>query len=119
MSNDSLFRIGILCFIIMVICDIVVAWALYFLLKPVNASLSLLSGWLRLVNSAIFGIALYNLLNVLHISNDAELLKVIDTEQLYAQIMLYLNTFNYIWLIGLIFFGLHLFVLGYLICTNF
>jgi len=29
--------------------------------------------------------------------------------------LLFLNTFNNTWLIGLVFFGLHLFVLGYLI----
>ena len=29
--------------------------------------------------------------------------------------MLSLNMFNYTWLIGLIFFGIHLFILGYLI----
>jgi hypothetical protein len=66
-GNDFLFRIGIFSFIIMVVFDVVLAWALYVLLKPVNKNLSLLSGWLRLVNSTIFGIALYNLFNVLQI----------------------------------------------------
>jgi hypothetical protein len=75
----------------------------------------LLSGWLRLVNSTIFGIALFNLFSVLHILSGAEYLKVFDTGQLHAKVMLFLNTFNNTWLIGLVFFGLHLFVLGYLI----
>ncbi len=66
-SIDFLYRIGILSFIIMVVFDVVVAWALYVILKPVNKNLSLFSGWLRLVNSTIFGIVLYNLLSVLQI----------------------------------------------------
>lgn len=115
MGNDFLFRIGILSFIIMVVLDVVLAWALYILLKPVNQNLSLLSGWLRLVNSTIFGIALYNLFSVLQILSGADYLKVIVTEHLQAQVMLSLNTFNNTWLIGLVFFGIHLFVLGYLI----
>jgi len=115
MDNDFLFRIGILSFFIMVVFDVVLAWALYVLLKPVNKNLSLLSGWLRLVNSTIFGIALYNLLSVLQILSGAEYLKVFVTDQLQAQVMLSLNTFNSTWLIGLVFFGFHLFVLGYLI----
>jgi hypothetical protein len=115
MGNDLLFRKGILSFIIMVVFDVVLAWAFYVLLKPVNKNLSLLSGWLRLVNSTIFGIALYNLFSVLQILSGAEYLKVFVTGQLQAQVMLFLNAFNYTWLIGLVFFGLHLFVLGYLI----
>ena len=35
-GNDLLFRIGILSFIIMVVFDVVLAWALYVLLKPVS-----------------------------------------------------------------------------------
>ncbi len=115
MANDSLFRIGILSFIIMVVFDVVLAWALYVLLRPVNNNLSLLSGWLRLVNSTIFGIALYNLFSVLQILSGADFLKEFITGQLQAQVMLSLSTFNFTWLIGLIFFGLHLFLLGYLI----
>jgi len=117
-GNDLLFRIGILSFIIMVIFDVVLAWTLYVLLKPVNKNLSLFSGWLRLVNSTIFGIALYNLFSVLQILSGAEYLKVFAKGQLQAQVMLFLNTFNDTWLIGLIFFGLHLFVLGYLIIKS-
>jgi len=115
MSNDWLFRVGILSFFIMVIFDVVLAWALYLLLKPVNGNLSLLSGWLRLVNSTIFGVALYNLFSVLRIMSGAKYLQVFTAGQLQAQVMLYLNAFNNTWLVGLVFFGLHLFVLGYLI----
>jgi hypothetical protein len=114
-GDNFLFRIGVLGFFIMVVFDVVLAWALYVLLKPVNKNLSLLSGWLRLVNSTIFGIALYNLLSILHILSGAEYLKVFVAGQLQAQAMLFLNTFNNTWLIGLVFFGLHLLVLGYLI----
>ena len=114
-DNDFLFRIGILSFIIMVVWDVVLAWALYVLLKPVNENLSLLSGWLRLVNSTIFGIALYNLFSILQISNGAEYLNALGTNYMYTQVMLFFDAFNYTWLIGLVFFGIHLFVLGYLI----
>lgn len=115
MSNGWLFRMGILSFFIMVIFDVVLAWALYLLLKPVNGNLSLLSGWLRLVNSTIFGVALFNLFSVMRIMSGAQYLKVFTAGQLHAQVMLFLNAFNNTWLVGLVFFGLHLFVLGYLI----
>ena len=117
-GNDFLFRIGILSFIIMVLFDVLLAWALYVILIPVNKNLSLLSGWLRLINSAIFAIAIYNLFSVLQILSGAEYMKVFETGQLYAQMMLLLNTFNNTWLIGLVFFGFHLFILGYLIVKS-
>ena len=117
-DNQSLYRIGILSFIIMVVWDVVLAWALYILLKPVNENLSLLSGWLRLVNSAVFGMALFNLFNVLQIVSNADYLKVLSREHISAQVMQFFDAFNHTWLIGLVFFGLHLIVLGYLIFTS-
>ncbi|WP_319507609.1 DUF4386 domain-containing protein [uncultured Methanolobus sp.] len=118
MTNEGQFRLGILGFTIMVIFDVVVAWALYILLKPVNNSLSLLAAWLRLVNATIFGIALYNLFSVLRLLSDTNYLTLLDTGQLQAQVMLFLTAFNDTWLIGLIFFGIHLAVLGYLIIRS-
>ncbi|MGD9900195.1 MAG: DUF4386 domain-containing protein [Calditrichaceae bacterium] len=118
MNNDMLYRTGILSFIIMVVFDVVLAWAFYILLKPVSKNISLLAGWLRLVNSAIFGVALYNLFGVLRILSGAKYLKAFDPAQLNARVMLSFDSFNDIWLIGLVFFGLHLFALGYLIIKS-
>ena len=118
MANQLLFRVGVFGFMIMVIFDVLLAWLLYLLLKPVNTRLSLFSGWLRLVNGTIFGIALYHLLNVLEMVSGADYLKLLDPGQVQAQVMLFLHSFNQLWLIGLVFFGLHLFVLGYLILKS-
>ncbi len=115
MANELLFRIGICSFTIVIVLDVVVAWALYVLLKPVNKSLSLLAAWFRLVYATIFGIALANLFNVLRLLSDADYVTVFDIDQLYAQVMLSLNAFSDGWQIGYVFFGLHLFVLGYLV----
>ena len=114
-GSDFLFRLGFFSFFIMVIFDLFLAWAFYILLKPADKNLSLLSAWLRIVNAAIFGVALVHLLNVLQIYNSAEYQYGINTNLLNMQAMLSLASFNYMWLIGLVFFGLHLLVLGYLI----
>jgi hypothetical protein len=117
-ANEMLFRFGMLSFVIMVIFDLVLAWALYVLFRPVNQSLSLFAAWLRLVNGAIFAVALYQLFSVLPLLSGAAYLQVFTAGQLALQEMLLLNAFNNTWLIGLIFFGLHLFVLGYLIVKS-
>jgi len=116
MANELQFRIGICSFIIVIILDVLVAWALYVFLKPVNKSLSLLAAWFRLLYTAVFGFALLNLVTVLRLLSDADYLTVFGTDQLHAQVMLSLNSFSDGWAIGYVcFFSLHLFVLGYLV----
>ncbi len=115
LANEMQFRIGIGSYLIVIICDVVVAWALYIFLKPVNKNLSLLTAWFRLIYAIFFGIALVNYISVLQLLSDAHYLKVFETEQLHVQVMLFLNAFSDGWAIGLIFFGLHLTLLGYLV----
>ena len=74
MASGGLFRIGICSFL-------VVAWALYVLLKPVNMSISLLAAWFRVVYAAIFAIALNNLFSALQLLNGTDYLKAIETNQ--------------------------------------
>ncbi|MGB7877044.1 MAG: DUF4386 domain-containing protein, partial [Anaerolineales bacterium] len=114
MASAALFRTGIFIFLFVAILDVVVAWGLYTLLKPANKRLSLLAGWFRVVYAAIFAVALTNLLNVLQLLNGIDSLKAIELDHLYAQGMLSLNTFQSGWDIGLVIFGLHLLVVGYL-----
>jgi hypothetical protein len=54
-AHEMLFRCGIISFIIVLILDLLVAWALYIVLQPVNKNLALLAAWLRLVYTIIFG----------------------------------------------------------------
>lgn len=115
MANEMLFRTGICSFLIVIVCDVVVAWALYVFLIPVNKSLSLLAAWFRLVYSTIFGTALANYFSVLLLLSGADYLTVFETDQLHAQVMLSINAFSDGWAIGFVFFGLHLAFLGYLV----
>jgi len=47
-SSITLFNIGIIGWLIILIADIVVTWSFYIFLKPLNNRLSLLGGWLVL-----------------------------------------------------------------------
>ncbi|WP_242308418.1 DUF4386 domain-containing protein [Bacillus cereus group sp. BfR-BA-01524] len=105
-TSNSLFKAEIFGWITIFITDIVAAWALYFFLKPIHTSLSLLAAWLRLMYTAILGIAIFNLILALLLSKNT-----IANPETYT--MLFLSAFEYIWSVGLIIFGLHLFVLGY------
>jgi hypothetical protein len=115
LNNEGQFRLGILSFVVMVVFDVVLTWALYELLKTVNRNVSLLAAWFRLVNCALFGVALYNLFGVLHVLGNSPYLAALSAGQLNAQVMLFLHAFQSTWLVGLIFFGIHLILLGYLV----
>ena len=117
-ENGIKFRTGILSFNLMVVFDVVLTWALYVLFKSVNKNLSLFASWFRLVNCAIFSVALFHLFDVINVAGDAGYLKNLSEGQLQAQVMMSLNAFNYTWLVGLVFFGIHLFALGYLIIKS-
>ncbi|MGE7624712.1 DUF4386 domain-containing protein [Viridibacillus sp. NPDC096237] len=113
-SSNLLFKAEIFGWIIILITDIVVAWAFYIFLKPINKSVSLLSAWLRLTYAFVLGIAILNLIFVLHLSESTDYLSLFKIDQLQAHMMLLLEAFEYIWSIGLIIFGVHLIIVGYL-----
>jgi hypothetical protein len=117
-NNEQLFRMGIASIIIVIILDVIVAWGLYVFLRPVNWSLSLLGGWFRLVYSAIFFVALINLVNVLGLLTDSNSTLLFAADQIPSQVMLSLNAFYPGWDAGLVIFGLHLVIVGYLVFTS-
>ena len=114
-SSEGLFRLGIYGFLIVAILDIIVAWGLHIILKSENEALSLLTAWFRLIYAAILAIALFNLLNVLTLLDNSNSQLLFKQDELQAQVMLAVNAFNRGWDFGLIIFGLHLLLLGYLI----
>ncbi|HEV2616684.1 MAG TPA: DUF4386 domain-containing protein [Candidatus Acidoferrales bacterium] len=112
-SHGQLFAAAILCYLVTYILDIVIAWALYVLLVPVNRSLSLLTAWFRLIYAALAILPLSNLLTVYRVLHSPVYLPVFGAGPLHAQVLLLLNSYNYGW--GLFIFGIHLGLLGYLI----
>ena len=114
-SSNMLFKAEILGWLIILITDIVVAWAFYIFLEPINRSLSLLGAWLRLTYAAILGMAILNLIFVLLLSSKStDYLSLFKIDQLQALTMLFFEAFELIWSIGLIIFGGHLMIVGYL-----
>jgi hypothetical protein len=117
-ENELLFRAGVCGYIVVIILDVLLAWALYVLLKPANASLSLLMGWFRFGYAIIFAFAVGRFFNVLQLISNDDFMTVFKADQLQAEVMLSLNGFELIWQIGYVFFGLHIVFLGYLIVKS-
>jgi hypothetical protein len=115
-TSEMLFRMGIFSWLIILVCDVLAAWGLYIFLKPVNKNLSLLMAWFRLIYTATLGAAIVNFIIVLLLIGSDDYLTILGADQLQAQaqVLLYINAFYGIWSIGLVIFGFHIFLLGYL-----
>jgi hypothetical protein len=118
LGSEGRFRLGITSMLMVVILDVVAAWALYLFFKPVNTGLSLLTACFRLVFAAIFGAAVLNLILALEFVGGDAYLTALDPAQAQAQMLFFLDAFTYGWQIGLAFFALHLAGLGYLVLKS-
>lgn len=114
MSSITLFNAGIFGWLVIFICDVVVAWSLYIFLQPINKNLALLGALLRLTYTTILGVAILNLIFVSLLSSGTDYLFLLSNQQLQALSLLFLEAFHFIWSIGLIIFGGHLIIVGYL-----
>jgi hypothetical protein len=114
MGSEGMFRLGIVSLLLVVALDLVVAWALYRVFSPVSRSISMLAALFRLVYAGVFLVAISQLIGVLHLLSDDTYLAVFTPGQLHAQALSGIHTYNDIWAAGLVLFGLHLLVVGYL-----
>lgn len=117
-ASEGLFRFGIAADGIMIISDIALALIFYVLFKPVNTALALLAAFFRLIQAATLSVNLLNLFYPLQLLSGADYLGAFGSEQLYAQALIFLQAHGIGYSIGLIFFGVSLFVLGYLIIKS-
>jgi hypothetical protein len=117
-DSEGLFRWGIVAFAVVFVVDVVIAWALYLFFKSLSRELSLLTAWFRLVYTVFLGVGLVFLYQALQLLGDADYLTAFDRGQREAQTMVALDEFDYVWLIGLVAFGVHLILLGYLVVRS-
>jgi hypothetical protein len=119
-AHPQLFVAAIFCYLVTFIEDIILAWALYVLLAPVNRAVSLLTAWFRLIYTAVALFGWLNLLTVHRLLTTPDLQTLFGSGPLRAQVQLLLNSFRYDWSISLIIFGIHLVLLGCLIfCSGY
>jgi hypothetical protein len=101
-QSQALFRQGIASLILVAVLDIVAAGALYTLFAPVNRSVSLMAAGFRVAYAAVYLVAIIQLVVALGLlGNPDQALGAIDA-------------YSTIWHVGLILFGVHLLLIGYL-----
>jgi hypothetical protein len=114
-TNETLFRFGIISGLICYTFFLFLPLVLYKLLKPVNENYAKLMVLLAIISIPLFFINVQNEFTVLSLINNSNYLKVLSTEQIQLQVMLYLDQYENGMRIVHIFSGLWLFPFGYLV----
>ena len=112
LGSVGLFRFGILSLYLVAALDVVVAWALYRVFRPVSEGISMLAAWLRVLYAGVFIVAISQLVGALRLLDNHGYLTVFTANQLHAQALLRINTFTDIWDAGLVLFGIYLLVIA-------
>ncbi len=114
LGSEGMFRLGVASWYLVALLDVVVAWGLFLVLSPVNKGAARLAAWLRLAYAAVLAIAVSQLAGVPDVLRSDDYAATFDEKQLQAQAMLKVDAFNDIWMAGLLLFGAHLVLVGYL-----
>jgi len=115
LASESLFRLGFVSDLIQSTCWLLLPFALYVLLKPVNKNFASIMVLFVLAGVAMQCINMLNQFAALLLLRGADYLKVFQADQLHALTMFFLNMHKYGYSSAGIFHGLWLLPLGYLV----
>ena len=118
MAADGLFRAGFLADSIMFLSDVVLAVLLFVLLKPVNKTLALIAMFFRLTQTAVIALNLLNYHAAMLLLKGQSYASAFDAAQLNSLSSFFLDLHSHGYDLGLLLFGVHCLILGYLIAKS-
>ena len=118
MAHETQFRVAIVLDLLTYVSVVLLVWALYILLKPVNKNLALLATFLRLAEVSFFCVILLGNFVVLHVLSNENYLRTFETGQLQALSRLVLLTRGDAYTIGFSLLGMGSTVFSYLLLKS-
>ena len=118
MGAEGLFRLSIVGDLVTYILVMVLTWALYVLLRPVNKNLALLGAFFRLSELAVLCIATVNSLVVLRLLSGAAYLTTFEPDQLRSLVMLAYQTQGLGMSVGFVLLGFGSAIFAYLLLRS-
>ena len=106
LAHEQRFRASLACEMVMLNCDVVLALALYALLKPVNSTLALLGSFWRIANATLLGVDVAVGLVRLDLFGDPRSMSLLNADQLHAASLIFSGMRSHLSLMGLMFFCL-------------
>ncbi|MDZ8119502.1 DUF4386 domain-containing protein [Pontiella agarivorans] len=117
-ASDMLFRAGFAADTIMLFCDVAIAILFYTLLKSTGKTLALTATAFRLVQAAILGAGLLHCLGALLLLDESGYGSLFAEQQSQALALLLLDLHGHGYDLGLLFFAVSNFILGYLLIKS-
>ncbi len=114
-TSAGAFRLGFVGDLVSAVLFLLAAWALYVLLKPVDAGLALAFVLLNAAGTAVYAFNLLNQLAALLLLSGASYLQAFQPEQLQAMALFFLVLYKNGYWLAQIFFAAWLLPLGYLV----
>jgi hypothetical protein len=118
LANESLYRLGFAFDLISGASYLGTTVFIYFVLKPVGRSLSLLAAFFGLAGVAIGGVAWFSRLGLLVLLHGDQYLSAFTTSQLQAMALTALKLQLQVFSIGMVFFGVQCISIGYLVARS-
>ena len=107
-TNGTPYLIGTYLLFLTYVMDVVVAWALYWLLRPGQRALSQLVAWMRLVYTALAFMGLMSYFHAYDLANAPDFAESFNVTFLQAEILYQLFAAQTTTSVALTFFGVHL-----------
>ncbi|OHD18015.1 MAG: hypothetical protein A2086_15780 [Spirochaetes bacterium GWD1_27_9] len=114
-ANELLFRVSLTFELIFAICSLLLAFALFIILKPINKNISFLALNLKLVESIIAVVIVLITFITLQMLNGKAYLTIFKPEQMQDVIGLFINIRSSCSTISMVFLGLNFIVFFYLL----
>jgi hypothetical protein len=93
----------------MLFFDLILVWSLFGMTKSISKNTSYIASFFRLLHTLLFGFALFKLWEIYQLT-----FNVSNSTNLQNSVSELLFDFDTLWTVGLLFFGIHLIILGYL-----
>ena len=114
-ASESLYRSGVVSYLIVFLSEIGTTILLYKLLTPVNKTLALMMMATRLMQAAVHAANLINFIFPLILLNGGDYLTSFAPDQINSLVLLFTDVHYYGVLVSEAFFAVSLFLLGYLV----
>lgn len=111
-SNGTSYLLGAFLLFVTYVMDVVVAWALYWLLRPRQKALSLLVAWMRIVYTGLAFIGLMAYFNAYDLAQASGVGNPVGPSQIQSEVLYQLMAAQTTTNVALTFFGVHLLVMG-------
>jgi hypothetical protein len=111
-NNHLQLGYGLIGFIIMLFFDVLLVWSLFDLTKSISKNISYVASFFRLLHAVFFGVALFKFLEIYQLTRGS------NSTNLQNSVAELLLDFDKLWTVGLLFFGIHLILLSYLVIKS-